>query len=186
MYIFNYMSTGYQITDQSAIYFVTHTIVDWVDVFTRQAYRDVVIDSLKYCCEHKGLKIYAYVIMSNHVHLIIQSDTCQLSDTIRDYKRYTSRNIIEAIKTQPESRRDWMLHRFKWHGDQNIRNSENQFWIQDNRPEIIYSHNFFMQKLNYIHENPVRACIVDKAEEYLYSSARTIILNKKGFLPITT
>jgi hypothetical protein len=52
------MITGYQITDQSAIYFVTHTIVDWVDVFTRQRYRDIVIDSLKYCCEHKGLKTH--------------------------------------------------------------------------------------------------------------------------------
>ena len=179
------MSTGYQITDQSAIYFVTNTVVDWVDVFTRQSYRDIVIDSLNYCCKNKGLKIYAYVIMSNHLHLIVQSETGHLSDTIRDYKRFTATAIIETIATQPESRSEWMLHRFKWNGSNNIRNSANQFWIQDNRPEVIFTPDFFMQKLNYIHENPVRAGIVGKAEDYLYSSASTIILNKKGFLPIS-
>jgi REP element-mobilizing transposase RayT len=179
------MSTGYQIEDQFGIYFITTTVVDWVDVFTRQAYRDIVVGSLNYCCEHKGLKIYAYVIMSNHLHMIVRSDPGKLSDTLRDFKRFTATHIIEAIKTQPESRREWMLHRFKWHGDQNIRNTDNQFWIQDNHPEVIYSSDFFMQKLNYIHENPVRAGIVDKAEDYLYSSARTLILNKKGLIPIT-
>lgn len=178
------MSTGYQITDQSAIYFVTHTVVDWVDVFTRKIYRDIVIDSLRHCCEQKGLKIYGYVIMSNHIHLIVQSETGNLSNTIRSYKRFMATTIIDTINTQPESRREWMLHRFSWNGQSNVRNSDNQFWIQNNRPEIIYNRDFFMQKLNYIHENPVRAGIVDKAEDYLYSSATTIILNKKGLLPI--
>ena len=78
-----------------------------------------------------------------------------------------------------------MLHRFEWNGKNNIRNGVHQFWIQDNRPEYIYTNDFFMQKLNYIHENPVRAGIVDRAEEYIYSSAKIIILNKKGLVPIT-
>lgn len=179
------MSTGYQITDQSAMYFITHTIVDWVDVFTRKSYRDIVIDSLLHCCEKKGLKIYAYVIMSNHIHMIVQSETGTLSNTIRNYKRFTATAIIDAITNLPESRKEWMLHRFSWNGANNIRNTDNQFWIQSNHPEIIYNRDFFMQKLNYIHENPVRAGIVDKAEDYLYSSARTIILNKKGLLPVS-
>lgn len=179
------MSTGYQIRDQHGIYFITCTVVDWVDVFTRKIYRDIVIDSLNYCCCNKGLSIFAYVIMSNHIHLIIRSDAGHLSDTLRDFKRFTAVNIINAIQQQPESRREWILHRFSWNGGQNLRNTTNQFWFQDNRPEQIYSHPFFMQKLNYIHENPVRAGIVDKAEDFVYSSARTIILNKKGLVPIT-
>jgi REP element-mobilizing transposase RayT len=79
------MSTGYQIYDQRATYFITCTIVDWVDVFTRNIYRDIVIDSLKFCIEQKGLRVYGYVIMTNHVHMIVASSTGKLSDTIRDF-----------------------------------------------------------------------------------------------------
>ena len=180
-----YMSTGYQIQDQHAMYFITSTVVDWVDVFTRQRYRDIVIGSMNFCCENRGLKIYGYVIMSNHIHLIVSSEAGILSDTLRDFKRFTATNIIEEVRLQPESRREWMLHRFKWNGSRNLRNTDNQFWIQDNRPELIYSQDFFLQKLNYIHENPVRAGIVYRAEDYIYSSARAIILNKPGLVPIT-
>jgi REP element-mobilizing transposase RayT len=67
------MPTGYQIKEQDQLYFITLQVVDWVDVFTRQVYRDIVIENLKYCQEHKGLVIYAYVIMSNHIHLLVQS-----------------------------------------------------------------------------------------------------------------
>lgn len=180
------MSTGYQIEDQFGMYFITSTVVDWVDVFTRQIYRDIVIDSLNFCCTNRGLKVYGYVVMSNHIHLILRSEQGIISDTLRDFKRFTATNIISAIKEQPESRKEWMLHRFKWNGSQNLRNTDNQFWIQDNRPELIYSQDFFMQKLNYIHENPVKAGIVYRAEDYIHSSARTIILNKPGLVPITS
>lgn len=179
------MSTGYQIRDQSAMHFITNTVVDWVDVFTRQRYRDIIIDSLNFCITQKGLEVYGYVIMSNHLHMILRSKTANLSDTIRDFKRFTARAIIDMIKdAHDESRREWMLHRFAWNGSHNVRNAENQFWIQDNRPEEIYTQKFFMQKLNYIHENPVRAGIVAKAEDYVYGSAGTIILGKKGLIPI--
>jgi REP element-mobilizing transposase RayT len=179
------MSTGYQIREQAAMYFVTNTIVDWVDVFTRQRYRDIVIDSLNFCISQKCLEVHGYVIMSNNLHMLLRSSSANLSDTIRDFKRFTARNIIDTIRNAPdESRREWMLHRFGWHGRNNILNTENQFWIHDNRPEEIYSQKFFLQKLNYIHENPVRAGIVARAEEYVYSSAATIILGKQGLIPI--
>jgi REP element-mobilizing transposase RayT len=179
------MSTGYQIEYQFAMYFVTFTVVDWVDVFTRSIYKDILIESLNFCCNNRGLKVYGYVIMSNHMHLIVKSETGILSDTLRDFKRFTATNIIDAVRNVPESRREWMLHRFKWNGSQNIRNTNNQFWIHDNHPELIHSQEFFTQKLNYIHENPVRAGIVYNAENYIYSSARTVILNKNGLIPIT-
>lgn len=93
-----YMSTGYQIQDQHAMYFITSTVVDWVDVFTRQRYRDIVIGSMNFCCENRGLKIYGYVIMSNHIHLIVSSEAGILSDTLRDFKRFTATNIIEEVR----------------------------------------------------------------------------------------
>jgi REP element-mobilizing transposase RayT len=73
------MSTGYQITDQEGLYYLTFQIVDWIDIFTRQVYRDIVIDSLKYAIDNKELQVFAFVIMSNHVHLIAQSSTGKLS-----------------------------------------------------------------------------------------------------------
>lgn len=67
------MSTGYQLYDQHAVYFVTFTIVDWVDLFSRKIYRDIVMESLAYCCREKGLEVYGYVIMTNHVHLLLKA-----------------------------------------------------------------------------------------------------------------
>jgi REP element-mobilizing transposase RayT len=102
------MSTGYQISEQDELYYVTFQIVRWVDIFTRQVYRDIVIDSLKFCQQHKGLEIYAFVIMSNHIHLLIRSQEARLSDTIRVFKSFTAKKILEAINTESESRKEWI------------------------------------------------------------------------------
>jgi len=85
------MSTGYQVNDQEGMYYLTFQVVDWIDVFTRQVYRDIIVESLKYAKENKCLDAFAYVIMSNHIHLIAQSNNGQLSATIRDIKKFTSK-----------------------------------------------------------------------------------------------
>jgi len=166
------MSTGYKIVEQDALHYVTFQVVEWVDIFTRKVYRDIVIDSLRFCQTNKGLEIYAFVVMSNHIHLLLRSDKAKLSDTIRDFKAHTGREILKAIDSESESRRDWMLNIFEFAAKKHKRNEDYQFWTHENHPELIYSDKFLFQKLNYIHENPVRAGIVDKAEDYLYSSAR--------------
>jgi REP element-mobilizing transposase RayT len=166
------MSTGYKISEQDELHFATFQIVRWVDIFTRQAYRDIVIDSLRFCQQAKGLEIYAYVIMSNHIHLLIRSDRGKLSDSIREFKSYTARKILETVDTGSESRRDWMLNLFEFSAKQHKRNEKYQLWTHENHAEIIYSNHFMDEKINYIHENPVRAGIVEKPEDYLYSSAR--------------
>ena len=178
------MSTGYQIQDQYATHFLTPTIVDWVDVFTRKTYRDIIVDSLSYCIKSKGLILYGYVIMTNHLHLIVRSEPGKLSDTIRDFKKFTANAILEKIKNEPESRRDWMFHRFQWNAAQNKRSSDNQVWTHENHAEVILSQKFFDQKLNYIHENPLRAGWVEQPEDYLYSSAKALLLNMPGELPL--
>lgn len=171
----NNMSTGYQIYDQKAVYFVTFTIVDWVDIFSRKTYRDIIIDSLRYCCAEKGLQVFAYVVMTNHVHLIIKSGAAiPLSDIIRDFKKFTARKCLEAIQNEPESRREWLLHRFKYNAAKNQRNSNNQVWTHENHAVEIHSNEFFEQRIRYIHENPVRAGWVNFAEDYVYSSAYEI------------
>ncbi len=177
------MSAGHKIADQYATHFITPTIVDWVAIFTRKVYRDIILESLDFCIKNKALKLYGYVIMPNHLHLLVQSTTGTLSDTIRDFKKFTASTMLEAIKNEPESRREWMLHRFEWNATQNERSSNHQLWTHENRPEEIHTQRFFDQKLNYIHQNPVRAGWVEQPEEYIYSSAKALLLNIPG--PLT-
>src|SRR5665213_261310 len=190
------MSTGgYKITDQGAMYFVSFAVVGWVDVFTRKDHRDVVIESLKYCQENKGLIIYGWCIMSNHLHLIISAKENNVSDVLGDFKKFTSKQIMKSIVEHPgESRKEClpdlviqagMVQIFKKAGESNSRNTYHQFWQQDNQPKIIFTPHFAAQKLEYIHNNPVEAGIVEKAEEYIYSSARDYYYGKQcGLLKI--
>ena len=101
----------YIIGDQHGYYFVTFTVVEWIDIFTRPIYRDILVASLNYCIKHKGLVVYGWVIMSNHIHLIISTKTYQenISEIIRDFKKFTSGEIVWAISSDRESRREWML-----------------------------------------------------------------------------
>jgi len=177
---------GYKIRDKQGIHFITFAVVGWVDVFTRKAYRDIVVDNLRYCQQEKGLVLHAWCVMSNHVHLVLRAREQNTSDILRDFKKFTSRRVLEAIEAnKKESRRDWMLDLFKKAGEANSRNKNYQFWRQSNHPVELYGPRFLLQKLNYIHNNPVAAGIVDKAEEYLYSSARDYYYGKStGLLEI--
>ncbi len=101
------MGYAYKIGDGGAVYFITCTVNKWVDVFTRKMYTDIVVDSLNYCAENKGLIIYGYVIMSNHVHLLLQAKEENLSDVLRDFKKFTSQTIIRTVEeNKNESRRN--------------------------------------------------------------------------------
>ena len=96
-------------------HFITCTVINWIDVFSREQYKEIVIESLKYCIATKGLNLHAWVIMSNHLHLIVSAKGEEkLADIIRDFKKYTSKQIIRAIEeSQIESRREWMIYMFK-------------------------------------------------------------------------
>lgn len=166
------MSTGYQIKEQDELYYLTFQVVDWLDIFTRPVYRDIVIESLMYAQANKGLQVFAYVVMSNHVHLIAQSSIGELSNTIRDIKKYTSKRITDTIETIAESRREWLLNRFAFNARKHKRNSNYQVWTHENHAIHLYSNNFIAERIEYIHNNPVRAKIVQCPEDYLYSSAR--------------
>jgi putative transposase len=173
------MPFEYRIKDQFATYFITSTVHQWVDVFTRKDYIDVLLESLRFCQKEKGLKIYAWVIMSNHIHLIVQSDKVPLSDILRDFKKFTATAIIKAIANNPkESRKRWLLWLLK--KDERI-----WFWEEGYHGEEIYSKSFFDSKMKYIHLNPVRAGLVEKEEEYLYSSCGDLCGVRKGLLELS-
>ncbi|MDD3080288.1 MAG: transposase [Paludibacter sp.] len=165
------MNIQHRITGE--VYFVTDTVVDWVDIFTRPVYKHIVLESLEYCQKNKGLIIYAWVLMSNHLHAIVgSSGENKVSDIWRDFKKFTSKEIIEAIKNElGESRSEWMLNRFEYAGKNDNKIKNYKFWQDGNDAQGIYLNDYFEQKLNYIHQNPVKAEIVDRAEDYRYSSA---------------
>jgi len=178
------MDRPYKIADQGKAHFITTTVVDWVDVFTRKAYRDIIIDSLQYAIEHKALVVYGYVIMSNHVHIVLQAKDNNLSDILRDFKKFTAKAILRKIQTEIESRREWMLERFKKATETHQRNKNYQFWRYGNHAEEIYTEKFLWSKLDYIHQNPVKAGIISRPQDYRYSSASNYI-NNEGLLAVT-
>ncbi|HRG69460.1 MAG TPA: hypothetical protein PLS73_11455 [Saprospiraceae bacterium] len=169
------MSTGYKIDNQDGFYFLTFQVINWVDIFTRKIYCDILIESFNHCRKNKGLQIWAYVIMSNHVHAILSARENNLSDIKRDFKRHTATQILRQIKSVSESRRKWMLHLFKTAAEKHQRNSEFQFWTHENHAIYLETMPFLMQKMAYIHENPIRAGWVEKAEDWLYSSQRNYL-----------
>jgi putative transposase len=177
-------SKPYSINNPDGIYFVTFATVYWIDVFTRQRYKNIVVESLQYCQANKGLEIFAWCLMTNHIHLIVRAkEGYHLSDILRDFKKYTASAVIKSMQTDVESRREWVLWLFERAAKKNSLNTTHQFWQQDNHPEELLSNAFKDQKLNYIHQNPVVEGWVEAPEHYLYSSAKNYA-GEKGLLDV--
>ncbi len=177
-------TTSYRIKDETALYYLTFATVGWIDVFTRKRYKDIIVESLQYCQEEKGLELYSWVLMSNHIHLIVKAkEGCKLSAIIRDFKKFTSKQIIKSIQEEPESRKEWLLSIMLDAGKQNSKKQTFQLWRNDNHPIELYNNEVIDQKIKYIHNNPVVEEIVEKAEDYIYSSARNY-MGEVGLLTI--
>lgn len=178
---------GYKITNQNNLHFITPTIVGWIDVFTRKIYKDIIVDSLNYCIKNKGLSVHAYVIMSNHLHLLVSANEgYELSNIIRDFKRHTANTIIKEIIQNPkESRQAWLTNLMKYHAKYQGMNEKFQFWQKGNHPVEVTSPRWIKSRFDYIHYNPVVAGLVDEPEYYVYSSARDYVNNSPGLVLIT-
>ncbi|TVR38057.1 MAG: transposase [Cryomorphaceae bacterium] len=178
------MSVRYKFRDQNQLYFVSFAVVYWIDVFVRNEYKDILLDSLSFCQNQKGLDVYAWCIMTSHVHLIIGTHQEKLENIMRDFKSHTSRELKKEIKNNiQESRKDWMLWLMERAGKKNSNNKSFQFWQQDNHPIELWDNYILNQKLDYIHNNPVVAGFVSRPEDYVYSSARDYAA-EKGLLDI--
>jgi putative transposase len=154
------------------LYFVTLTVVNWIDIFTRRIYNDFLIECLTHCQQHKKLNIHAYVLMTNHLHMVANVEDGSLSNVLRDLKTYTSKELFKLVESSPqESRKEWLLKAFRREGRINPQNVYHQLWQNGNYPVLLYSPSVIQQKIDYIHDNPVRAGFVGLAYEYWYSSA---------------
>jgi putative transposase len=184
IFILYLMSTKYKIRDQDQLYFVSFATVYWVDLFIRNEYREVLLESIRYCQKEKGLEVYAWCMMTSHVHLIIGTTGNKMEDILRDFKSHTSRTLRKAIAEHPqESRKEWLLWMMEHAGRQNSNNKDFQLWQQDNHPIELWDNYMKEQKLDYLHQNPVTSGFVSSAEDYVYSSARDYA-GVKGLLEI--
>jgi REP element-mobilizing transposase RayT len=151
-------------------YFCTCTIMGWLAVFNAPPYFQIIIDSLNYCRQHKGILLNGYVIMPNHLHLILLPlQGIDLSGVMRDFKRYTSRAITKQLQADKHVS---FLRFFERAAAAAGGKSDYKVWREEFHPEELHTRKWFEQKLRYIHENPVRKGFVDEAAHWRYSSAR--------------
>ena len=143
---------------EGKVYFLTLTVVLWIDIFTRKEYCQILIESLRFCQKNKGLELYAFCIMPSHVHLVASRKEELLSDLLRDMKSFVAKEIIKKIDTGGfESRREWLLHLFKFNAKYNSQNSTYMFWQKTSHPLEIISPEMMRQKIRYVEENPLGA-----------------------------
>ena len=178
------MSEKYKFNNPEGTYFITMSIVGWIDVFVRPELKHVIIDSLKHCQKEKGLVINAWCLMPSHLHMIVRTSKVPLSDIMRDFKKFTAKEIVNVIDRIHESRKEWMLEMFSDVADGLKRVKNYKVWQDGNHPELLFSNEFLQQKLDYVHMNPVVAEFVDEPEYYWYSSARDYSTKQKGFLEV--
>lgn len=133
------MSRNYKFHDQEKPYFISFATAYWIDIFVRPNYKDILVESINYCIKEKGLLVYAWIIITSHVHMIIGTKKEKMQDIIRDLKKFTSKAIIKAIQENPtESRKEWLLWMLESAGKKNGNNTKYQFWQQHNKPIELY------------------------------------------------
>lgn len=164
------------------IHFVTITIIEWIDILTKLEYFEMIIDSLKFCQNEKGLEIYEYVIMTNHLHLIVKAKNNNLSQVISDFKKHTTREMFKLLE---KDNRKYILNLLK-NSFYKKKGYDNQIWQRENYPEIILSDKFFKEKANYIHNNPVKRGFVSKIEDWSYSSAKNWCTNDHSLIKLNS
>lgn len=171
------MSERYKVRDNNERYFITMTVVWWIDLFTRSRYVDVLHDSINYCIENKGLIVYAYVVMPSHVHMIVGTEDKDINDIVRDLKKFTSKQFILAIKEPGESRKEWLLDVFEYLAKNSKRHSSFKIWKDGFHPKIMDRVKKLEATFNYIHYNPVEAGYVTKEEYWRNSSIHAYLGN---------
>lgn len=161
--------------EAAGAYFITFNITDWVDVFIKPVYKQIIVHTLNHFIEHKDVVVYGWCLMSNHLHLIIKTgnNSC-IREFEKEFKSFTEKKILEFIYTEPEIRKKWMLERFEKSNHPLGLLKKFCLWQNSSHPIFIDIRNAkaLAEHVEYVHKNPVRDRIVSAAEDYLYCSAR--------------
>ncbi len=165
-------------------YFVTTTVINHARVFTEEKYCDILIQNIKHYRQKYQFKILGYVIMPSHFHWIVEVEPARgtISDVMRDIKKYSAWDIMDALKQSGEID---LLRMFKAEAKY-ISDQRRKFWMKRFDDQVVRNAGMLRTKLEYIHDNPVKAGLVSSAEEYKYSSARNYIFNDHSVLQVFT
>ena len=166
---------SHHLTDQHGCYYLTFNVVDWVDVFIRPVYKQIIVDTLNFLVASRGLEVYAWCLMSNHLHLVCRSTREEgISSIERDFKKETTKRILSEIDVEPDIRRNWMMERFEKFCHTLKRKEKFNLWQSCTNPVHIRmdEESDLQHYIHHVHDNPVRDGIVNKPEDYMYSSAR--------------
>jgi len=172
--------TRYRIHDTNYPHFLTCTIVAWLPVFTRPEAFQIIYDSWQWFRERQRLKIFGYVILENHLHLIASG--AQLAKDVGMFKSYTARATIDWLKSR---RAETLLRQFRWEKAANKTDRAFQMWQEGSHPQQIQSEEMMWQKIEYIHNNPVARGYVDDPLHWRHSSARNYA-GQAGVFPVCT
>jgi len=165
------MSKKYKFQNPEGLYFITNTVINWIDLFTRVEYCDILVKAFNSCIERKGLHVHAWVIMPSHFHAMVSSDWEPLEKIMQALKSFTSREFIKSMKEINESRKEWLLSTFQEYANRNKRGSNYLIWQDGSHPIEIEKNKEIENHLDYIHQNPVKAGYVSESEHWIYSSA---------------
>ena len=166
------------IAERHACYYLTFNVVDWIDIFVKPVFKQIIVESLNHFIAKKGLTVHAWCLMTNHLHLLAQTKQgFGLSLLADDFKKFTTKIILEDIVAEPEIRRNWVMKKFEEASIAMKLLDKFQVWQTPVNSVYIDLHDEDMmnEKIDYIHYNPVRDRIVSHAEDYLHSSARDYI-----------
>ena len=167
----------YRLTDGVYVYFVTFTVIDWLPVFINPEATRIVVDSMQYSIKERGLRINAYVIMPNHLHMIVfdrMFDNDRLQQTLGNLRKFTGRKLADYIENNLSPSLSSIIRR------KNLEDRDRQVWQPGWHAEGLLSEKFWIQKMNYIHENPVRKGYVQLPEHWRYSSAGFWMMGETG------
>ncbi len=157
----------YKIYEPTHPHFLTCTVLNWLPIFTRQESVMILIESLKYLQREENLKLYAYVILENHIHLVAQSD--DIGRSMRHFKSFTAKEILKLLQKE---RAHTLLKQFQFYKKSHKKDRSYQIWQEGYQPKLIQSEAMMMEKIRYIHDNPVKRGFVDETKHWRYSSAR--------------
>ena len=159
--------TRYKIKEPTHPHFITCTILHWLPIFTRKESVNIIIECLKFLQQKDNLKIYSYVILENHLHMIISSDN--LHKTMQSFKQWSAKQILELLKKENAKT---ILEQLMFYKKANHKEKTYQVWEEGYQPKLIQDDKMMIQKIKYIHHNPVKRGYVDEAKHWRYSSAR--------------
>ncbi len=166
------MSRKYKFRNSEGLYFVSFATINWIDVFVRDEYSQILVESLCYCRENLGLEIYCWCIMPSHVHLIIRAKEQNPEKVLGRFKEHTSKAVQKAISENAgESRKEWLEWMFARAAQKSSNVKNGQFWQHNNKPIELWTPEVITQKINYIHNNPVVSGFVEESWHWRYSSA---------------